>query len=370
VRLIEVRRIRQGLVGLSTSLAVIAVALVIGLIIVVAAGYSASATISALWNGAFVGSQSIDGTLETMIPLVLSGLAWIVAFRAGRINVGIEGQIIAGGIAATVVALYVHAPIAIHLPLTVLAAIAGAALYAGVAAVLWAWRSVNEIISTFMLNLIIAEFLTYVVNGPLQEPTHQLPMSAQFSSSALWPSFLGQAGLSWDIALIPVGVVLVTWMLRRTTIGFRLRMTGANPEAARHVGVAITKVGALSLVASGAFAGLAASSMVLGSGGGSLQDGFSSNFGFDGIAVALLARNSPVGCIPAALLFAALNEGGGLAETTVGINTSLINLTFGIVVILASATLYLSQHEWRVPERFRKVILRQRVEAEVEVREA
>ncbi len=362
---VDTQRLRQGLLGLLTSLAVIAVALIIGLIIVVAAGYSASAMISAVWNGAFVGSQSIDGTLETMIPLVLSGLAWIVAFRAGRINVGIEGQIIAGGIAATVVGLYVHAPIAIHLPLTVLAAIAGGALYAAVAAALWAWRGVNEIISTFMLNLIIALFLTYLVTGPLQEPTHQQPLSAQLSPSALWPSFLGQAGLSWDIVLIPIGVVLLTWILRRTTVGFRLRITGANPEAARHVGVAITKVGALSLVASGAFAGLAASSMVLGSQGGALQDGFSSNFGFDGIAVALLARNSPIGCIPAALLFAALNEGGGLAETTVGVNTSLINVTFGIVVILASATLYLGQHEWRIPDRFRKIILRERVEADV-----
>ncbi|MFZ0040246.1 MAG: ABC transporter permease [Solirubrobacteraceae bacterium] len=360
---VDPQRFRQGLVGLLLSVAVIVVVLAIGLGIVVAAGYSASATISAVWDGAFVGSQSLDGTFETLIPLVLAGLAWIVAFRAGRINVGIEGQIMAGGIAATLVALYVHAPIAIHLPLAVAAGVAGGALYAGIAAALWAWRRVNEIISTFMLNLIVAELLTYLVTGPLQEPTHQQSMSAQFPSSAVWPSFLGQAGLSWDIALVPIGVAVTAWVLRRTTVGFRLRMTGASPEAARHVGVNITKVGALALVASGGIAGLAATSMVLGSQGGSLQDGFSSGYGFYGIAIALLARNSPLGCIPSALLFAALLEGGGLAEAIVGINSSLVAVTFGIVVILASGTLYLAQHQWRMPARLRTSVFRERIEA-------
>jgi ABC-type uncharacterized transport system permease subunit len=360
---VDVQRLRQGGLGLLLSVAVIAVVLVIGLIIVVAAGYSASATISAFWDGSFVGSQSIDATLETVIPLVLGGLAWIVAFRAGRINVGIEGQIMAGGIAASVVALYVHAPILLHLPLAVLAGVAGGALYAGIAAALWAWRRVNEIISTFMLNLIVAELLTFLVTGPLQEPTHTQSASAQFSSSALWPSFFGQAGLSWDIVLVPVGVGLTAWVLRRTTVGFRVRMTGASPEAARHVGVNVTRVGALALVASGAIAGLAATSMVLGSQGGSLQDGFSSSYGFDAIAIALLARNSPLGTIPAALLFAALLQGGSLASTIVGVNSSLVAVTFGIVVILSSGTLYLAQHQWRMPARRRRGVLRERVDA-------
>lgn len=356
-------RSRQRLLGLLMSAIVIALALMIGLIIVVVAGYSPGATITAFWDGSFVGSQSLDGTLETLIPLVLAALAWIVAFRAGRINVGIEGQIMAGGITAALVALYIHAPVAVHLPLAVLAGIAGGALYAGIAAALWAWRRVNEIISTFMLNLIIAELLTYLVTGPLQEPTHTQSMSAQFSNSALWPPFLGQAGLSWDIVLVPVGVAVTAFVLRRTTVGFRLRMTGASPEAARHVGVNITKVGALALVASGGIAGLAATSMVLGSQGGSLEDGFSSSYGFYGIAIALLARNSPLGTIPSALLFAALLQGGGLAEAIVGINSSLVAVTFGIVVILASGTLYLANNQWRMPARLRSSVFRERVEA-------
>lgn len=357
-------RLRNTSVSLGSSLLVTVVSLLVGMVIVALAGYPVGSTLSALWNGAFVGSQSIDGTLETMIPLVLAGLAWIVAFRAGRINVGIEGQILFGGITATLVGLYVHVPIGLHLPLTVLAAMLGGALFAGIAAALWAWRKVNEIISTFMLNLIASGLVTYLVTGPLQEPTHQEPLSPTIQPSARWPTFLGQAGLSWDIALIPVGVILVAWVLRRTTIGFRLRMTGANPEAARHVGISITRVGALAILASGAIAGLAASSMLLSVQGGALQEDFSSNFGFDGIAIALLARNSPIGCIPAALLFAALQEGGGLAEAQVGINTSVVDMTFGIVVILASTALYVSQHGWRLPPQLRRMSLRGAPQAE------
>jgi simple sugar transport system permease protein len=363
--LAERLRLRRIAIDVGTSLAVVVVSLLLGILIVTAAGYSPGDTINAFWNGAFVGSLSIDGTLETTIPLVLSGLAWIVAFRAGRINVGIEGQILAGGVTATAVGLYVHLPIGIHLPLTVLAAVGGGAIYAGFAAALWAWRNVNEIISTFMLNLIASLFVTYLVTGPLQEPAHQQPISPTITGSARWPGFLGQIGLSWDIALVPVGVALVAWTLHRTTAGFRLRMTGENPEAARHVGVPVKAVGGLALVASGGLAGLAASSLLLSTEGGALQSDFSSNFGFNGIAVALLARNSPIGCVPAALLFAALREGGGLVETEVGIDTSLVDVTFGIVVILAAASLYIARHGWRIPDQVRARLQRPRAQPDL-----
>jgi simple sugar transport system permease protein len=346
---VSAARLKHAGAELSASLAVLAVSLLAGFIIIAAAGYPPGKTISALWNGAFVGSQSIDATLQTMIPLVLAALGWIIAFRAGRINVGLEGQILAGGITATVVGLYVHAPAAVELPLAVLAGMCGGAVYAGIAAALWAWRGVNEIIATFMLNLIAALIVTWLVNGPLQEPTHEQPQSAPLHSSALFPHFFGQTSLSWDIVLAPVLVIALAGVLHGTTAGFRLRMTGDNVAAARHVGVSVVKVGAAALIVSGALAGLAGASLILGARGGSMLDGFSSNFGFDGIAVALLARNSPVGCIPAALLFAALQSGGGLAETQVGINTSLIGLIFGLVVILAAGSAFLVQRRWRLP---------------------
>jgi general nucleoside transport system permease protein len=359
-------RLRGGAANAAASLGVIAIALLLGIAIVSLAGYPIGATVEAMWTGAFVGSQSIDATLQTTIPLVLSALAWIVAFRAGRINLGIEGQILAGGVAATLVGLYVDLPTAIHLPLTVAAAAAGGALYAGIAAALWAWRGVNEIIATFMLYLIAVLLVAYLATGPLQEPTHQQPISATIPDSARWPSFFGQVWLSWDIILIPIGVALVAWVLSRTTAGFRLRITGANPEAARHAGISVVKVGALAMIASGAIAGLAASSLLLSSQGGALQVGFSSSVGFYGIAIALLARNAPWRCIPAAILFAALQQGGGLAQAEVGVSTALIDVTFGIIVILVSASAFFVEQGKRTASKVRlRPLQRRRVSADV-----
>ncbi len=335
---------------LAASVGVVFAALLIGLVIVVAAGHPAAATGRSLWDGAFVGSQSLDGTLETMVPLVLASLGWIVAFRAGRINVGLEGQMLAGGIGATAAGLYLGGVSGwIGIPAVLLAGVAGGAGWAGIAAALWAYRGVNEIVATFMLNLIVLLMVTWLVTGPLQEPTHSIPVSRDLPSSVLLPLFAGEPSLSLDVLAIPVAVVLLVVVLRRTTAGFRLRLTGANPEAARHVGIPVVKVGSAALVASGAIAGLAGAFLIVGPQGGTLQDGFSSNLGFDGIAVALLARNSPVGSIPAALLFAALIQGGGYAEAEVGISTSLVSVVFGIVVVLAAGSAWLLHGRPRLP---------------------
>jgi ABC-type uncharacterized transport system permease subunit len=327
------------LLQLGASVGVVVVALLIGLVIVAATGFPAGGTIHSLWTGAFVGSQSIDATLETTVPLVLAALGWIVAFRAGRINVGLEGQILVGGVAATASGLYLGGVSgAVGVPLALLAGVAGGAVWAAVAGLLWAYRGVNEIIATFMLNLIALLIVNWLVTGPLQEPTHSTPVSDTLPGSVALPFFFGEPALSWDVIAIPIVVLLTILVLRRTTAGFRLRLTGANPEAARHVGVSVVKVGAVALIASGAIAGLAGSFLILGPQGGMLQDAFSSNLGFDGIAVALLARNSPLGTVPAALLFAALIQGGGYAEAQVGINTSLVDVVFGLVVVLAAGS--------------------------------
>jgi simple sugar transport system permease protein len=347
---------RASLAEPAASVAVAILALLIGLVVVTAAGYPAGATVRALWDGAFVGSQSLDGTLETMVPLVLSALGWIVAFRAGRINVGLEGQILTGGIAATASGLYLGGVSgAIGVPLAIAAGVAGGAVWAAIAAVLWAYRNVNEIIATFMLNLIAVLMVTWLVTGPLQEETHSTPVSQTLPGSVAIAHVPGEPSLSWDILAIPVAVVLLVVVLRRTTAGFRLRLTGANPEAARHVGVPVVKVGALALVVSGAIAGLAGACMILGPQGGVLQDDFSSNLGFDGIAVALLARNSPIGSVPAAVLFAALIQGGGFVEAQVGVSTSLVDTVFGIVVVLAAGAGWLLEGRYRLPVFRRRV---------------
>jgi general nucleoside transport system permease protein len=329
------RRFADPAAALLTSTAIVLAAIAASIAVIAIAGQSPGAAVTAMWQGAFGGKEEIAGTLKKMIPLTLIALAWIVAFRAGRINIGFDGQIIAGGITAAVVALEVHGlPIYVHLPLAIIAGVLGGAAYAAVPAWLWAYRHVSEIITTLLLNFVAIQILNWVVRGPLQESTHGFAETDLLPHSATWPTLLPDTSLTWDVLLIPVAVVLVAFILRRTTVGFQLRLTGASEEAARYAGTRTVRVGALAIVASGAIAGLVGSSLILGSESGVMADGFSASYGFDGIVTALLARNSPVGCIPAALLIAALRQGGGLMEARVGVSSSLVLITQGLVVVL------------------------------------
>src|SRR5205085_5175812 len=135
----------------------------------------------------------------------------------------------AGGITAATVALSVHGlPIGVHLPLAILAGILGGAVYAGIAAWLWAVRNVSEIITTLLLNFVAVQILNWVVRGPLQEPTHGYAETDLLPHSARWPHLLSNTSLTWDVLSVPVLALAVLLVLARTTVGFRLRLTGAN----------------------------------------------------------------------------------------------------------------------------------------------
>lgn len=324
------------------SCLVVVVGIAVTLVVVALAGHSISATLNALVAGAFGDSASFAGTLEVMVPLVLIGLAWILATAARQVNLGLEGQILAGGICATIVGIHgVGLPTALHLPLAILAGAAGGAAYAAIPAVLSLRRQVSVILSTFMLNFVAILLVSWLVRGPLQDPTSSsLLQSKPVALSASWP-LLGTSGLTWDVMWIPVAVLLMVFMQRRTAVGFRLRLINANDTAARHAGIRTARIGALALIASGAIAGVVGSSLILASPGGVMTDDFSSNYGFIGIAVALVARNSPVGCIGAGLLFAALQQGGGLVETRVGVPSTLVEITQGLMIVLLAGSSFL-----------------------------
>ncbi len=278
-----------------------------------------------------------------MTPLVLVALAWIVTFSADRLHVGFPGQIIIGALFAGVVALELapRLPSIVALPLAVLAGVLGGALYAAIIAWLWTKRGANEILTSLLLNLVAVQVIAWTVRGPLQEAERSLPQSDPFAESALWPTLLSNTTLAWDVLLVPVMAILVGWVMSRTTVGFRLRLVGSNEEMARHAGVSPNRTGVWAIVASGALAGLAGTSLVLAGDAVSLTDSFEAGYGFTGIAVALLARNSPWGLIPAAFLFAALETGGGVMEASVGVSNALSEITQGLVVImvLVSASL-------------------------------
>jgi simple sugar transport system permease protein len=339
------RRLQSFAFGLCVSVGAAALALLVSFAIIAATGGDPADAARALWDGAFGSRAQVAGTLSEAIPLVLVALGWIVAFSARRINIGFEGQILIGGVCATWVALELSLPTALHLTLAVAAGVLGGALYIGIAAWLWARRSVNEIISTLMLNFVAVQVVSWLVRGPFQEETRTFPRSAPIPDSARWPKLMSNTPLAWDLLLV-VAVVALTWfVLQRTPFGFAVRLTGANAEAARHAGVATKRITVVALLLSGAFAGLAGTSLILGGESTSMTDNFSAGFGFTGIVVALLARNNPWGTIPAALLFAVLRQGGGLMEARVGISSALVLITQALVILFVAGSQILFERQ-------------------------
>jgi general nucleoside transport system permease protein len=342
------QRLGRPLMSLAVSTAVVFAAIGACLLIIALVGHSPGDSASALWQGAFGGRQELAGTLEKTVSLTLVALGWIVAYTASRLNVGFEGQIVVGGICAAVVGLHLSGlPRGVHLPLGIAAGVAGGALWAGIAAILWAKRDVNEIISTLLLNFIAFQLLGWLINGPLQEPDRSNAESSPVVTSARWPLLLSHTPLAWDILLVPLAAVGVAFLLRQTVFGFRLKLTGANEHAARYAGIDTTRIGIYSLLISGGLAGLAGSSLLLSGETGTLADNFSANYGFDGIVVALIARNSPYGVIPAALLLAALRQGGAQLEAQVGVSSALVQIIQGVVIVLLAGTAFLSRRRQR-----------------------
>ena len=337
---------------LALSLAVAALALGIAALFIGASGVSPAEAGDAFVQGVFGGRFQIGSTLAAMIPLVLVALAWIVTFSADRLHVGFPGQIVIGGLCSTVIALEVAPglPGIVALPLAVLAGAAGGGLYAGIVAWLWAKRGANEILTSLLLNLIAVQVIAWMVRGPLQESAGSLPQTDPLTESAVWPTLLSNTPLAWDLVTVPIAIVLVAWVMSRTTLGFRLRLVGANQDLARQAGVSPVRVGVWAIVVSGALAGLAGASLVLAGNAAATTDSFEAGYGFTGIAVALLARNSPWGVVPAAFLFAALDTGGGVMEASVGVSNALSEITQGLVVtmVLISASLLYLRSRGRV----------------------
>ena len=336
--------LRNSLIMRTTSFGVSMGAIVAGfavaLVMISITGASPGESIEALVDGAVGSPSSIASLLSKTVPLGLVALGWIVAAQAKRVNIGLEGQMIVGGATSAAVGLQLSGlPIWVHLPLAVLAGAVGGGAYAAIAALLWQRRGVNEIFSALMLNLIAVQAVAWVIRGPLAEGGASFARTAELPESGRWGRVVGNYVFSWDWVVLVAAVILVGIVLPRTAAGFRLRLVGANPEAATFAGVRTARVSVMAFVASGALAGLAGSSMILAGETYRMTDGFAAEYGYVGIVVALVAGNAALAVIPAALFFSFLRQGGGLLEARVGVPLSIVTITTGtVIVLLASAS--------------------------------
>jgi len=296
----------------------------------------------ALLQGSVGSINSLSETLTAAAPLTLAGLGIALGFRAGLFNIGAEGQILIGGMAAVIVGFALEGlPIAIHLPLALIAGMLGGALWASIAGWLRAATGAHEVISTIMLNLISFRLVDYLLrNPPIQRPGRSDPISRSVFESAELPRLLDwldpnlriHAGVVLTLAV----VFFVYWLLFRTTIGFEFRAAGANPDAARYGGMRSGLIIVTVMAVAGALAGLAGANQVLGV-LGRASPGFSAGIGFDAIAVALLGRGHPFGVLFAGLLFGALEAGGRQMQVAAGVSIDLITIIQALIVVFIAA---------------------------------
>ncbi|HEY9309498.1 MAG TPA: ABC transporter permease [Microbacterium sp.] len=325
----------MSLARLLAPVGIVLVAVLAAITLLFAIGVSPAAAAVAFWQGTFGTPINLGVTLTQAVPLFLVALGWIVTTKAGRIHVGFPGQIITGGTLATTVGLMCgDVPAIVAVPLTAVAGIAGGALWAAITAWLWAVRGVLEIVSSLLLNLVAVQIANWLIRGPLRGSLDGQPQSATFPASTLWPSVPGIPGLSFDVLLMPLLAALLVFMFARTPFGFDVRASGGNETAARWSGIRPRRTGVTAILISGGFAGLAGAALLFAGSAPWMSDGFEAGVGFNGIAVALLARNSPIGAIFAAVIFSALNVGSTALQAKLDVPSSLAAVLQGAIIVL------------------------------------
>ncbi|GLC24429.1 ABC transporter permease [Roseisolibacter agri] len=311
-----------------------------GLVLLLAAtGHDAAGALSALWAGA-AGSRYalLSATLVRATPLILAGLAVAIAFRAGILNVGAEGQLLAGGAAATAVGL-AGAPILgiLAAPAALIAGVAAGAAWAGIAALLRRRFGVLEVISTIMLNFVALHAAGWLVRGPLQEPQRIYPQSPSLPDAARLPILVPESRLHVGFALAVLAGVALWALLRFTAAGFRLRAAGLNPAAAASAGlIAVPAVTTGAFLLSGALAGLAGAVEVTGV-TYALYENLSPGYGYTAIAVALLARLHPLSVVVAGIGFGALEAGAGAMQRDAGVPAVVVTVVEALLILLVLA---------------------------------
>ncbi|GAB4531132.1 MAG: hypothetical protein Kow0063_10040 [Anaerolineae bacterium] len=293
-----------------------------------------------LFEGAIGSPKALATSLTYCTPYILAGLAVALGFQCGLFNIGAEGQLFMGALAATFVGFtFTGLPVYIHLPLSVVAGMLAGAIWGAIPGLLKATTGAHEVINTIMMNYIAVKTVDYLVKNPLKDPTASLDRTPFVAESARYPLLLPQYQLHAGFLLAIVAIIFVWWFLYKSIWGFEIRTVGASPSAARYAGMSVSRNFVLAMGMSGALAALAGIGIVLGRPSEyALKAAFSSGFGFDSIAVALLAKSNPFGILPAAFLWGALRNGAGLMQVRAqGISIDLVNIIQALVIMFIAA---------------------------------
>ncbi len=316
----------------------ILLALGLGAVIILLTGKDPLAGYGALIKGALGSPRAIGNTLARSATLCLNGLAMAVAAQAGIFNVGGEGQLYLGGMAAAIVGYTLKgvSPF-IAIPLAFLAAISAGGLYAYIPAVLKVKRNVSEVITTIMLNSAAIYFCTYLATGPLKTTEKGIASGTPaIDPSFVFPKLIPLSNLTQGI-LYAAGLAIICWyLMTRTTWGFEMKITGLSSRFARHMGIPAGRISVYAMVFSGALCGLVGLMEVYGIHRRYVET-LSTGFYFDGMLVAMIMRYQPVGIVLMSLFFGALKIGSSAMELNMGISSELVLIVQSIIIFFMAA---------------------------------
>lgn len=330
----------------------IALGLLVGALVLLIAGFNPVEAYGIMFKGVFSNPKYIGWTIIRSTPLILTGISVAFAFRTGLFNIGAEGQFIIGSLVATLVGYFAKLPPIIHPIVAILAGCIAAGLWGGIAGFLKAKFGIHEVITTIMLNWTALYFSNFVVfwkpfkrlNRDASErilDTARINILGKWKASEAGKAFLKNNSFLKDFLNPPINygfliailvAILVWYILKNTTLGYQLRAVGYNRDAAEYGGININRNLIVSMMIAGAISGLAGATQVLGVSRETAVLAAMEGYGFDGIAVALIASNNPIACIPAALLFGGLKYGGSKLQPTIGAPMEVINITIGVIV--------------------------------------
>lgn len=313
----------------------LAIAIVVGGLLVLALDENPVRVYGLLVSGSLVGMPNLLVTLQMTTPLLFTGLAISISLRAGLINIGAEGQMLVGALAAGIVGYLIPLPTILHLPLSLAAAFAAGLAWAAIPAFLRVRLNINELVVCLMMNPIALLLTGYVCIHLLKAPgpTNKLP---DILDTARLPTFSLYSQVNYGLFIALACCLVAAIINRHARAGFEWKIMGLNPRFAYYGGIEVPSRALQAMLLSGGVAGLGGAEQVLGQ-YGAFYDHFSPGYGFDGIAVAMLAGFSPIGVIFAALLFGALNAGSAVLQMMTGLSKYLVQVLQFITVLVLSA---------------------------------
>lgn len=289
-----------------------------------------------IWKGSFGTKDVALSTLVYVTPLIFTGVAHAIAFRTGLFNIGVEGQFVMGMLAAAIIGLIPGLSPWIHVPLIVIGGMLAGVLWAAIPGYLKARWGTSEVVNTIMMNYISLNLSNFVILRTVFAVKGKASTALIQPSAQLWRFAGGSSRLNISIFMAVICAIIIYWLLWKTTVGYEIRAVGISPSAAEYGGINISKNIILAMGLSGAIAGIGGAAHMAG-----VQLQFQSmlatpGYGFDGMAVALLAKNNPIGCIAAAVLFGALNSSSKVLQLN-GIPKEIVYLIQAIIIIFVAS---------------------------------